>query len=258
MIEVEIKSLSTADKSLALINSGKFNFESVEQQLNYYYKGSFSNDLLESLKLLVVPYVDGKVVNADWLELIETLKTNPDAKYSVRTRATRSSELDEYRVFLVVKVSLNDTTSSNGTVRKEFNIKMHPTTINYLDSILIHRGDFEVLSRWQRKRINLFGYMVDLLPNPCYEGVVNVAIDYNVGYGHLVEFEIETSKPLNTEELESDLKSLMASLGFKELPQEHLAKMFEAYNDNWEWYFNNKYTFASHLAHDQLLREDLI
>ena len=74
---------------------------------------------------------------------------------------------------LVIKASVDDTTSSNGTARLEFEseVKM---TLDELDKILLDSG-FTYQAKWSRERQDFK-----------YKGL-NVSIDKNAGYGFLAE-----------------------------------------------------------------------
>jgi len=146
-------------------------------------------------------------------------------KHSVRTRYVDGNSI------LVVKLSVDATTSSNGIQRMEWEHVFEGMKIEKLDDILL-QSDFEYQAKWSRERVE---YKFDN---------VNVCLDKNAGYGYLVEFEMVIENPEDTERAEENIRGIMARVGVEELPQDRLARMFDYYNQNWRDYYGTEKTFT--------------
>ncbi len=216
--EVEIKSLlgekANADKLLEKMKADP-TFESLgsHKQLNHYFKGG-------NLKMLygyVKPHIELPLQKQ-----FEKL-TSFVADFSVRTRRT------EIATILVIKAAQDDTTSSNGTARMEFEAKVD-MPLEQLDEMLLKSG-FEYLSKWSRERQEFK-----------YRGM-NVTIDKNAGYGYLAEFEKVANDPSQVEAFKIEIRNNMQLLGATELPQDRLARMFDYYNAHWNEYYGTDKVF---------------
>lgn len=207
--EIEIKSL-IGDKSKAgqLVEKMKqadpaFAALGSHKQLNHYFVKGDLNCLREKLKL----------------QLPHDLKN-----FSVRTRQADS------KVILVIKTTVDDTTSANGTARQEFESEVD-LTLNQLDEMLLDCG-FEYQAKWSREREEYK-----------YKGL-NVTVDKNAGYGYLAEFESIIDNPALADETKSAIRECIALLGLQELPQDRLSRMFDYYNKNWQDYYGTEKTFV--------------
>ena len=143
--------------------------------------------------------------------------------FSVRTRDKDGTAL------LVVKASVDDTTSENGIARMEFEEKV-PMTLEKLDELVLASG-FKYQAKWSREREEYV----------CLG--TNVTLDKNAGYGWLAEFEriVEDEKKLN--EARREIRALMERLGVPELPQDRLERMFAFYNEHWQEYYGTDKVF---------------
>ena len=73
-------------------------------------------------------------------------KLTKEAKsFSVRTRGTKDETI------LVVKATVNDETSSNGTARIEWEVDLAPMTLEAMDEKVLAAG-FEYQAKWSRSR----------------------------------------------------------------------------------------------------------
>jgi adenylate cyclase class IV len=145
--------------------------------------------------------------------------------FSVRTRWA------DGKVILVVKASVDDTTSSNGTARLEFESELKDITdLNKLDELVLSAG-FTYQAKWSREREDFK-----------FKGT-NVSIDKNAGYGYLSEFEMVVEDPAKADETKSLLRQIMTDLNISELPQDRLARMFDFYNKNWKDYYGTDNIF---------------
>ena len=142
---------------------------------------------------------------------------------SVRTRQLNNT------VILVVKASIDNTTSSNGISRMEFEAVVD-MTLDELDQILID-SEFEYQAKWSRKR------------EEYSSGDMNICIDKNAGYGYLAEFEKVVKNADDADEVQQSLRGVMEKLGVEELAQDRLERMFEHYNKNWRDYYGTEKIF---------------
>ena len=218
--EVEVKSLlgsaeradevrramQKADPACAL--------QSKNKQLNHY----FASGSLEKLAETMAPHLK-KEARKKLGDLAMRGKN-----FSVRTR-NKDGE-----VFLVVKASVDDTTSENGIARMEFEEKM-PMTLEKLDSLVLS-SEFTYQAKWSRDREEYV----------CRD--TNVTLDKNAGYGWLAEFERIVNDEKELEAARNDIRALMTKLDVEELPQDRLERMFAYYNKNWPEYYGTEKIFV--------------
>lgn len=217
--EVEIKTLlqskENADKLVekmkekdpSLVTKGS------HKQLNHYFTGGN----LQALSDKVAPLLTDEQ-KAKLLDIAEKAKT-----FSVRTRWADGT------VILVVKASVDDTTSSNGTARIEFETELN-LSLEELDNLILESG-FEYQAKWSRERTD-FTYKD-----------TSVSLDKNAGYGYLAEFESLEDDMAKVDETKTRLRELISELGFEELSQERLERMFQYYNENWPDYYGTEKIF---------------
>lgn len=220
--EIEIKVLlgSEAEKdrlmnNLHAKNDNKPVFTGKNSQLNHYFIGGDIHALEASIADRIP---DAK--KQTFQHIVASGK-----KLSVRTRYV------DGKTILVIKASIDDTTSSNGTARIEWELDFLDTHIDIVDRILLDAG-FEYQAKWSRDREEY----------SCGDTVV--CIDRNAGYGYLAEFERVVYESDNADTIKAELRSLISSLGFEELSQERLARMFEHYNQNWREYYGTENVFV--------------
>lgn len=218
--EIEIKSL-IGDKKKAgeLVSKMKLAdpdliFQGSHSQLNHYF---VSGDL-NRLAGMVVPYLPE--AKAQELKIVVAAAKD----FSVRTR-----EADE-KVILVIKLTVDDTTSFNGTARQEFEAPVEQLSLDELDDLILKCG-FKYQAKWSRQRQDYK-----------YKNL-NVSIDKNAGYGYLAEFERVIGDQAKAGETKAFIRSQMAELGVSELPQDRLARMFDYYNKHWQDYYGTEKTF---------------
>ena len=218
--EVEVKSLlgsplraqeirnamKSVDPSVSLITRNK--------QLNHY----FINGSLETLAKKASKFILPEAANA----LSDVVK-----KVSETSVRTRDKDGD---VLLVVKASVDDTTSENGIARLEFEEPVN-MSIEELDS-LVQSAGYEYQAKWSREREEY----------RCLG--VNVTLDKNAGYGWLAEFERIVSNEADIAAARSEIDILMSKLGVAELPQERLGRMFAHYNSHWPEYYGSENIFT--------------
>jgi adenylate cyclase class IV len=221
MYEIEIKSLlgsveeadrlrqklSEVDESTKLLGTNK--------QLNHYFIGGDMGALHIHLSPLFLQ---------DAQEKLKAI-TEAGVDFSVRTREVNG------KVLLVVKASIDDTTSANGIARIEFEEEVSALTLEELDQKLLSIG-FEYQAKWSREREEY----------TCKN--VNVTVDKNAGYGYLAEFEKVVDDAKHAESVQHELRTLMEELEVVELAQDRLERMFAHYNENWPKYYGTDNIFV--------------
>jgi len=188
--------------------------ESKNKQLNHYFEGGS----LEKLAETIAPHLGEESKNK--FENIAKRGKN----FSVRTRDK------DGKVFLVVKASVDDTTSENGILRMEFEENV-PLTLEKLDELVLGSG-FKYQAKWSREREEYV----------CLG--TNVTLDKNAGYGWLAEFERIVNDEKALEEARREVRALMGKLDVPELPQDRLERMFAYYNEHWPEYYGTEKVFV--------------
>lgn len=224
MLEIEIKSLlgnqANCDAFLKRLNQFQPQPKLIDtnSQLNHYFHGGVIEQLRE------------KVINLfnkpqqDELRKLIALGEN----HSVRTRQKNA------QVLLVIKASIDDTTSSNGISRLEFEQQVE-ISLEKLDALVLAAG-FEYQAKWSRDR-QLFALVYQ-------SHDVEISIDRNAGYGYLAEFEIQVDNPQQVDQATTVLRQLMTEIGAQELAQDRLERMFAHYNEHWSEYYGTNKTFT--------------
>ena len=185
-------------------------------QLNHYFlaEGDFEN-VVKKLKEHIAPEHHAKLEQV----ILE------GKKHSLRTR-----EMDG-KVLFVVKASVDDTTSSNGTARIEFEEAAGQLSLAELDQLLLDHG-FPYQSKWSRQRQE-YQYKD-----------MHVCIDKNAGYGYVAEFEKILSNPDEIDQAKQSIRDEMAALGVEELDHARLERMFAHYNQHRPEYYGTENTFV--------------
>jgi adenylate cyclase class IV len=147
-------------------------------------------------------------------------------KHSIRTREVAWDTL------LVVKASVDDTTSENGVARLEWEYVFPKKSIEHVDDLILSSGG-QYQAKWSRKRKEY------KLANG-----MHLCLDKNAGYGYLAEFEKVTHDATGIEAIKKEIIALIEKLGHKELDQWLLAKMFDHYNKNWREYYGTEKVFT--------------
>ncbi|OGY60004.1 MAG: hypothetical protein A3B23_02905 [Candidatus Colwellbacteria bacterium RIFCSPLOWO2_01_FULL_48_10] len=220
--EIEIKSLlgslANAERLVQKMKAkdDKLAQTSSHKQLNHYFVGGNLENLRKNADHLII----GPKDKAKFEEVIKKAKT-----FSVRTR------LADKKLLLVVKASIDDTTSSNGTARIEFETEIKGLTLDELDKLILESG-FEYQAKWSRERTD-------------YKfRDVSVSIDKNAGYGYIAEFEKVVNDPGLADGVKKELRELIQELGAEELAQDRLERMFAHYNAHWRDYYGTDKIFS--------------
>ncbi|MBI2612860.1 CYTH domain-containing protein [Candidatus Kaiserbacteria bacterium] len=205
------KAMKKVDASCALISKNK--------QLNHYFEiDKFFKDPIHSLASVMRAHLPEHA--------IEKLK---DMAARAKQFSLRSRNKDG-EALLVVKASVDETTSENGIARIEFEEKF-PQSFDYLDELILTNG-FRYQAKWSREREE---YMC--------RGV-NVTLDKNAGYGWLAEFERIVEDEVKVEAARNEIRSLMKELEVEELAQDRLERMFAYYNAHWPEYYGTEKIFV--------------
>ena len=220
-VELEIKSLLGEKEAMeSLISRMRSLYPDLKlkrknKQLNHY----FTEGNLTKLQTKIAPYLSN-LQKEQLEEIIENGKT-----HSVRTRKA------DDEILLVIKATLDESTSSNGITRTEFEVSLPTLTIDSLDSLLLD-ADFIYQAKWSRERQEYL-----------YKNYT-VSIDKNAGYGYLAEFERILDHDEDFESIKNEIRAEFKNLGISELPQERLERMFDFYNKNWSQYYGTDKTFT--------------
>lgn len=216
--EVEIKSLLQTNENAQKLRD-KLSEQGIEiknkyKQLNHYFLNDGDFAKLEE-KLLPL-FSDEKKEKLK--KILEEGKS-----HSLRTREMNGES------FFVVKASVDDTTSSNGILRMEFE-EAAGIPMDALDKLL-EEAEFSYQAKWSREREE-YG-----------KDDFYITIDKNAGYGYLSEFEIQTEDENSLTEVKQIILDFMSELGLQELSQARLERMFEFYNKNWREYYGTENVF---------------
>lgn len=201
-----VKKLYENDKSTSIIWENS--------QLNHYFLVKWN---LEKLYHELQQYISSS--HHDKLHQIIIEGRN----HSIRTR-----EVD-WKILFIVKASVDDTTSSNGTARIEFEEEVN-LSLQQVDQILLNNW-FPYQSKWsrQRKEYKYKDY--------------NVCIDKNAGYWYVAEFEKIISDKSEAEQTKDTIRKELNLLNIEELNQERLERMFTHYNSHRPEYYWTEKTF---------------
>ncbi len=218
--EVEIKSLLGSPESAENVRvamkalDGSVSLLSRNKQLNHYFIGGD----LTKLSAAAASHLPSDA-GARLEDIASRAKDT-----SVRTRDKDGT------VLLVVKASVDDTSSSNGIARLEFEEPVS-MSLQELDELVLSAG-YGYQAKWSREREE-------------YQCLgTNVTLDKNAGYGWLAEFEQVVNDESAVAEAKTKIVKLMKDIGVEELPQDRLARMFDFYNKNWRDYYGTEKIFT--------------
>ncbi len=223
-----------------------------ESQKNHYFEGGNLLHLFGTFR----EYISLEEGNS-----LHTL--SKEAKgFSVRTRGTLTQTI------LVVKATVNDESSSNGTARIEWEVDLAPMNLDDMDAKVLSAG-FSYQAKWSRERE---GYRLgNIVSTPFAKGgrgdlvseqnpqsfaplqtaplqkeftEILLCLDKNAWYGYLAEFERVITDADKVVETRAELLTIIEALGYRELDQARLARMFDFYNQNWREYYGTENVFT--------------
>ncbi len=219
--EVEVKSLLGSEERANAIRGNLYRIDpktrlaNRSSQLNHYFMGGNLKALLESV-------VHRCLSEEKCLQFEQIAKTSKN--FSVRTRQKDTG------VYLVVKASVDDASSHNGTARLEFDEKV-VLPLDTLDSLVLGSG-FQYQAKWSREREEYL----------CMG--LSVCLDKNAGYGWLAEFEKIVHDQNDIPQARKEIYEFMKEVGAEELSQERLERMFAFYNEHWQEYYGTEKVFT--------------
>ncbi len=220
MYEIEVKSLlgtkEAADKLRVLMKKldSSLKILGSHKQLNHYFMGGDLKVLFGKLSKF---FNEKEKTTAE--RILDGLRD-----YSLRSRTADGKTL------IVLKASIDDTTSANGVSRIEFEKEL-PISFEALDQLILESG-FSYQAKWSRERE---GYVFKN---------IYVTIDKNAGYGYLAEFEIQVQKDNEITAAKSKIREAMRESGLEELDQDRLERMFAFYNNHWPEYYGTDKIFV--------------
>ena len=219
--EVEIKSLLGSEERVQTLRDQMKRLDpgtkllECNSQLNHYFTGGNLEALAESLGFECL-----SKEKCDELKILAKQAND----FSVRTREKDGKAL------LVVKASVDDTSSSNGISRIEFE-EESKLPLGALDAVVLGSG-FNYQAKWSRLREEY----------SCRG--VTICLDKNAGYGWLAEFEKMVDAKEKVDAARQEIRALMRELNVEELPQDRLERMFAFYNAHWQEYYGTDKTFT--------------
>lgn len=218
--EIEIKSLlgsrEVADAFRVVLKDSGGVLQATSKQLNHYFKNGNIHTLYEAVADLFDSPARDRFARI----------ANEGTSVSVRTRQANDATL------LVVKASIDDTTSENGIARLEFESEVKGSSLDQLDQFLLDAG-YVYQAKWSRDREEY------AMPDD-----IVVTVDRNAGYGYVAEFEKLVEQSNHAPEAERVLRALMATCGVEELSQDRLERMFAHYNEHWQDYYGTDTVFV--------------
>lgn len=219
--EIEIKcllgSIAAADNLVEKMHNSDPQTKKlgVQKQLNHYFEGGD----LDKLNTILSPVLQCESDRQKLTKLTKEAKS-----FSLRTRQTNG------KLLLIMKISIDDTSSDNGTARLEFEAPIDGVTLEELDNLVLKSG-FSYQAKWSRDKTDY-----------AFRGA-EVTISFSPGYGYVAEFEKIIDNPKMATETKTELRQMMKELGVKELSQDRLGRMFDYYNANWQDYYGTDKVF---------------
>jgi adenylate cyclase class IV len=234
--EIELKSLLQTEENTKKILETLRHFDpdlklvTKNNQLNHY----FIDGDINRLSVLIHGYLD-ETQAQEFHQIV-----NNGSNFSIRSR-----QLND-QIILVIKASLDNDSSSNGTMRIEFEKSFTDLSLAYLDQILLDSG-YVTQAKWSRNREEYnfkipisFRSEANLNPTPQN---ITICIDKNAGYGYLAEFELIINDKSQAESGQKFLRDLIEFIGIQELSQDRLERMFGFYNQHWMDYYGTDKIF---------------
>ncbi len=200
-----------------------------ETQKNHYFEWGNLSHLLGTFR---------EYISQEQAESLHRLSKEAKS-YSVRTRGTPTETI------IVVKATVNDESSSNGTARIEWEVDLAPMTLEDMDAKVLASG-FVYQAKWSREREGYdLGTEHGLLhASQWQKSATLLCLDKNAGYGYLAEFERVIDDSERVDSTRAELLSIIHLLGYSELDQSRLARMFDHYNQNWKEYYGTEKVFT--------------
>ncbi|MEX2043342.1 MAG: CYTH domain-containing protein [Patescibacteria group bacterium] len=223
--EVEVKTLlggkKAADDFVAKLKQadGALQQTARSNQLNHYFDSDGDPDKVAK----AVAKFLGEDDLAAFRRIIGQAKS-----YALRTRDA------DGRILLVIKAAAGGSRDGDDQHALERLEGEYGTTAPDIDTLdeAIRSAGYDFLSKWSRERIEY-----------AYKDYT-VCLDRNAGYGYLAEVEKIVPSSDEAETAREAILGELASLGFEELSQERVGRMFEHYNRHWPEYYKTEKTFT--------------
>lgn len=232
--EVEIKVLLGDEKMKnTFMHAIEINFPSYrhsysESQKNHYFEWGNLEGLLNVFRWSI-----------SHEEVLSLEKLSKEVRsFSVRSRGTSDETL------LVVKATVNSETSSNGTARIEWEADLAPLSLEDMDQKILEAG-FHYQAKWSRSRDEYRITIPDQNPHSLIsQWEIALCIDRNAWYGYIAEFERVITDESKITETRHELLRIIRFLGYEELHQDRLSRMFDYYNQHWREYYGTEKVFT--------------
>jgi len=219
--EIEVKVLLGSEDRVAdfltqlVLNDPELNQTGETNQLNHYFKPDGDPQaLFDTVKDLLS--------EADQAALRTMLDTYND--FTLRTRDANGAQI------LAVKAAKSGQDKDHALIRAEGDYSTTATTIDELDAKVLSTG-YSYLSKWSRWR-RTYQYKD-----------FTVMIDRNAGYGFVAEVELVIDDEAQAQAAKDRILAELETLGFEELSQERIGRMFTHYNEHWPEYYQTDKTF---------------
>ena len=220
--EIEIKVLLWDESQKDIFMS---KVEESFPSLSHSYSENQKNHYFEWGNLLHLLGTFREYISQEQAESLHRLSKEARS-FSVRTRGTPTQTI------IVVKATVNDESSSNGTARIEWEVDLPSMTLDEMDTKVLSAG-FVYQAKWSRER-----EWFELGSN------IILCLDKNAGYGYLAEFERVIDDPSLVESTRIELLGFIHDLWYAELDQARLGRMFDFYNQNWREYYGTEKVFT--------------
>ncbi|HEY8108697.1 MAG TPA: CYTH domain-containing protein [Patescibacteria group bacterium] len=220
--EVEVKTLlgskGAADDFVAKLKQADAGLKEAARsnQLNHYFDSNGDKDK-------VARAVSGFLSDGDLAAFKQVL--DQAKSYALRTRDA------DGRILLVIKAAKGDGDDQHALERLEGEYGATAPDIDTLDEAIRSAG-YDFLSKWSRERVEY-----------AYKDYT-VCVDRNAGYGYVAEIEKVVPSSKEAETARRDILAELVSLGFEELSQERVGRMFKHYNEHWPEYYRTEKTFT--------------
>lgn len=184
-------------------------------QLNHYFQANHQGrHLFHQVVDLIAPEDQGAL--SEMLTMY--------SEFSLRTRKENNV------ISLVIKAAKTGEDKDHALARAEGQYVVATNDLLELDNAILSAG-YTYLSKWSRDRVEYR-----------YKNYT-VTIDKNAGYGYLAEIEKVVANEAEAESAKAAILQELAHLGYEELPQDRLGRMFAFYNEHWPEYYQTDKTF---------------
>lgn len=212
MFEVEVKALVPNPEALRGLISNQFSVDGINsKQLNHYF--SYSPEVLSVFTKEYLP----NCCAWDYKEFPEDLITAENL--AIRTRWDSLTG-----TWLMLKYSVDDSCSQNGTTRREFELNVREGLTDLNNTLLVIGCDYQ--SKWSRDRTE---FKID--------DDLKIFVDINAGYRGICEVEKIVTTKEEAPQASAQVRKVLSFLELDELDSGLLKEMFNFYSDNWQEFY---------------------